>query len=579
MELEFSPFRFCSEERLLYKNGELVPLTQNQASLLFLLLSSPEHIHSKGAILDEVWGNKVVSEQAVFQTISQLRSLLGNDAIKTFSKRGYKWNIPLETPEVLQLSTRSRNLWLTGGILLSALILIIYLLLPSPNTLSLTGLHNQQDPDSFSQDLKSSLREQGFELSLMPLNTSLEQAFATPVQMWKEANMNPQTWLLWGKQYNSAQTYYFRYGLAYHKRYWRGYVFANSKAQLETQLARRLKQLRDMGILHPSADALSFSKLVELNEKYPQDNEVKIALSAQYINIDQLDVAHALLDQILNQAPSAQNLPARARAYWMVGKIYKLRAHHQQAESSLDAMAQALRGSPLWPLSFEQVKTQALLAYRKGDYSGMDKALESGLALAQQQADPLSRFELHILVAVLSQRSGQASRAHQHLNHAQSLLLNKQLNKSNQVFVNYLMALLSKGEPDIGQLQQTLSLPRTAQNNWVLDHALELTLEHFLSQKDFAQAHALFAQTAQRPNEILLHARVYLAEGNAQRALPLLKAAFDEARIAHDQRTGIDSALLLYKTSQNPAKRAQYLLYLESNADPHWLEQQSLASR
>ena len=66
----------------------------------------PEKIHSKEAIMDSVWQDKVVSEQAVFQNISHLRILFGNHAIKTFSKRGYQWQLnaeintdPLSSPE------------------------------------------------------------------------------------------------------------------------------------------------------------------------------------------------------------------------------------------------------------------------------------------------------------------------------------------------------------------------------------------------------------------------------------------------------------------------------------------------
>jgi hypothetical protein len=36
-----------------------------------------------------------VSEQVVFQNISHLRAIFGNDAIKTFSKRGYQWQLEL----------------------------------------------------------------------------------------------------------------------------------------------------------------------------------------------------------------------------------------------------------------------------------------------------------------------------------------------------------------------------------------------------------------------------------------------------------------------------------------------------
>ena len=66
-------------------------------------MEQSDKVHSKEDILSQVWQDKVVSEQAVFQNISHLRNLFGNEAIKTFSKRGYQWQLPFNTidaPEI-----------------------------------------------------------------------------------------------------------------------------------------------------------------------------------------------------------------------------------------------------------------------------------------------------------------------------------------------------------------------------------------------------------------------------------------------------------------------------------------------
>jgi DNA-binding winged helix-turn-helix (wHTH) protein len=96
MEIRFRNYRFLPEPMVLYRDGEIIPLKHNQTLLLHLFLDNPEKIHSKDAIMNFVWKNKVVSEQVVFQTISQLRALLGDNAIQTFSKKGYKWTIAIE---------------------------------------------------------------------------------------------------------------------------------------------------------------------------------------------------------------------------------------------------------------------------------------------------------------------------------------------------------------------------------------------------------------------------------------------------------------------------------------------------
>ncbi len=85
--LHFANFPFEPIQKILYKNKEIVTLTANQAKLL----AEPQKIFSKEEILQLVWSDRVVSEQVVFQNISQLRAIFSDDAIKTFPKREYQW--------------------------------------------------------------------------------------------------------------------------------------------------------------------------------------------------------------------------------------------------------------------------------------------------------------------------------------------------------------------------------------------------------------------------------------------------------------------------------------------------------
>ncbi len=96
MRYIFQHFEFDSTSLVLTKKGEAIAIRHNEAKLLALLLVQADKVLSKEDILSEVWQDKVVSEQAVFQNISHLRSLFGAEAIKTFSKRGYQWQLPIE---------------------------------------------------------------------------------------------------------------------------------------------------------------------------------------------------------------------------------------------------------------------------------------------------------------------------------------------------------------------------------------------------------------------------------------------------------------------------------------------------
>jgi DNA-binding winged helix-turn-helix (wHTH) protein len=96
----FQDYQFDSNSLLLSQQGQLLVLRNNEARLLHFFLSAPAQVYSKEQILAAVWQDKVVSEQAVFQAISNLRQQFGEAAIRTFPKKGYQWQIAAESLEV-----------------------------------------------------------------------------------------------------------------------------------------------------------------------------------------------------------------------------------------------------------------------------------------------------------------------------------------------------------------------------------------------------------------------------------------------------------------------------------------------
>ncbi|KZN54212.1 winged helix-turn-helix domain-containing protein [Pseudoalteromonas luteoviolacea] len=96
MKLAFEDFQFDIQALTLLKDGRKISLKEKPAQILALLISQPDKIHSKVEILEEVWPGRTVTEQVVFQNIGHLRALFGDDAIKTFSKKGYQWQLPCD---------------------------------------------------------------------------------------------------------------------------------------------------------------------------------------------------------------------------------------------------------------------------------------------------------------------------------------------------------------------------------------------------------------------------------------------------------------------------------------------------
>ncbi|MCH9681032.1 MAG: winged helix-turn-helix domain-containing protein, partial [Deltaproteobacteria bacterium] len=69
---------------------------------LLLFLARPGHLLSRRDLLDALWQDVVVNEEAITQTLRKLRRALGDDSkaprfIETVPKRGYRFIATIET--------------------------------------------------------------------------------------------------------------------------------------------------------------------------------------------------------------------------------------------------------------------------------------------------------------------------------------------------------------------------------------------------------------------------------------------------------------------------------------------------
>ncbi|MBQ4837996.1 winged helix family transcriptional regulator [Pseudoalteromonas luteoviolacea] len=116
----------------LHNDTKVVELDSKQYALLILLLKYKHQDVSKSQILSEVWGQRVVSEDAIYVTINGLRKLLGDDAkspkyIKTISGIGYRWIGP---PLCDALPSSLDSLLLKAALCLVAISMIVFWQMP-----------------------------------------------------------------------------------------------------------------------------------------------------------------------------------------------------------------------------------------------------------------------------------------------------------------------------------------------------------------------------------------------------------------------------------------------------------------
>jgi DNA-binding winged helix-turn-helix (wHTH) protein/TolB-like protein/Tfp pilus assembly protein PilF len=108
LSYEFGRFRLNVAERILLRDGEVVPLTPKVFDILLTLVENRGQVVSKEGLMKRVWPDTFVEEGNLTQNISLLRKALGESPggvqfIETVPRRGYRFvaaisEKPVETP-------------------------------------------------------------------------------------------------------------------------------------------------------------------------------------------------------------------------------------------------------------------------------------------------------------------------------------------------------------------------------------------------------------------------------------------------------------------------------------------------
>lgn len=121
----FGPFTFDAGQRLLYRNGEPVPLMPKTADLLCVLLDRRGQVVSRNELMKLVWPDTQVEEIGLARNISLLRKALGEEGaesryIETLPKRGYRFLAEEQPADPRQVRRSARRLLLAAAVLLAA---------------------------------------------------------------------------------------------------------------------------------------------------------------------------------------------------------------------------------------------------------------------------------------------------------------------------------------------------------------------------------------------------------------------------------------------------------------------------
>jgi len=95
---DFENFRVDVTERVLLRDGEIVPLTAKAFEVLLVLVERSGQIAGKDELMGRVWPDSFVEESNLAQNIYTLRKVLGQtpdgqEYIKTVPRRGYRFGV------------------------------------------------------------------------------------------------------------------------------------------------------------------------------------------------------------------------------------------------------------------------------------------------------------------------------------------------------------------------------------------------------------------------------------------------------------------------------------------------------
>lgn len=96
----FLNYKMFTSSMRLTQNGVELTIRPKTMSTLIYLIKHENRVVSKEEMLDVIWPDSEVQDQAVFQSISELRSIFkGHNCIETIRGSGYRWRIPTDAPE------------------------------------------------------------------------------------------------------------------------------------------------------------------------------------------------------------------------------------------------------------------------------------------------------------------------------------------------------------------------------------------------------------------------------------------------------------------------------------------------
>lgn len=581
MLYKFNDYVFDSESLVLNQGEQSIEIRHNDAKLLALLLDNAELVLTKEHILSHVWQGKIVSEQAVFQSVSNLRSLLGNEAIKTFPKRGYQWQLALTILASSQSSHKKQeqSVAVVAGRQKAALVGAL-LLLTMAFSLVYTNIAKSVPTVNLAYvPIKTDKGELAIEVAEFDLFNATELSH---IDYWrfiaaKELefhSLSPQhPLLLAGKVREFEQVYYLDFVIKGIGGEWQGQLSADSIELLEEKFKQHLAHDFIYRLLRsPHSYQLQQAELALAHQQAPTDFVILRRLVEVYVRMAEFEKAMALAEKHETMAVEQNNTLQQGAALLAQGQIMQLKKLYHASEEQL--MKAELAFNKINDLQGQALvwEERSQLAYVRKDYGAVRDSLLASAELAKQAKNV--EQELHALtyLSVIAHKFKQDDDKYLYLIKAEQVMEDHQLPEYRFAKIPFHHAIYTQSkaakEP---HLKRVLAFTRLTPDHWVAQVSRQQLVEFYLQQERLTEAEDLVAQ-AFSDNAHNSYLRVLLAAAKADQVelIAQAKKTFEQAELTGNKSLSLNAALVLLEQPETAVNVEFYSQYIAENATPHW---------
>ncbi len=627
MLYSFKNFEFDSESLVLTQNGQSLAIRHNEAKLLALLIKQADKVLSKDDILSQVWQGKVVSEQAVFQNISHLRSLFGNHAIKTFPKRGYQWlltskvispapkfteqNTPIDSTAILSNSsgdmsqnivanssqntlpaslpsasqdntqTKVRNYWSYALIISVMLFITVVVTFQSTSItenqstlkkIAYIPIATMQSDENINLDNLKLDDNEHFDFTALTHITTAD--FQNTIEL-KYRNLAPKHPIILTaqvRQYN--QQSYIDFLVKGPFADWQGQLSGVSTDEVMKNLQKHLQQNVIYDLLNTAqSPELKQANLSIAHQKSPDDLIILGALINTYIQMDELEKAMIMADKLANLAESHGNWQQLGNALLFQSQIltrkelYELSSHKlTSAINYFEQIGDLKRQADAW-------FAHSWLDHQEDDYAAIKVNLLKSAQLSLEAKDIPRELDALTYLSVLAHKHHQEVDRYLYLQQAETKMKSYQLPIYHFAKIPFHYAIFAKTASDKEpHLKRVLEYTQLTPDHWVAQSSRQQLMRHYLQQDRLIEAEALMTPdiTDNAENSYL---RTLLAQANVNTELfnHHAQRTFEQARLAGNKRLSLDVALLLCSDPTAQVNYDFYSQYIQDNANKYWL--------